>query len=85
MMVRDLRLEPPPAKAWREAAHQETVLDTLFLRVREGSRPSLATSGSDRHSKITFRTDELTDGGGQVKGNRGQFPRFTAKYCKLPC
>jgi hypothetical protein len=26
----------------------------------------------------------LTDGGVQVKGNRGQFPRFTAKYCKLP-
>jgi hypothetical protein len=26
----------------------------------------------------------LTDGGGQVKGNRGQFPRFTAKYCDLP-
>jgi hypothetical protein len=26
----------------------------------------------------------LTDGGAEVKGNRGQFPRFTAEYCNLP-
>src|SRR5882757_4417636 len=50
----------------------------------DGSRLSLADFGSDRHSEITFRTDELTDDGVGVKGNRGQFPRFTAKYCKLP-
>jgi hypothetical protein len=43
-----------------------------------------ADFSSDGHSEITFRTDELTDSGVQVKGNRGQFPRFTAKYCKLP-
>jgi hypothetical protein len=44
---------------------------------------SRLTAASDAHVEVTFRTDELTERGEPVKGNRGQFPRFTAKSCNF--